>query len=139
MTNKEIFKKEYNAKIIDIIFNEESVNIKLKNKDIILSTYHEQDCYENVYADFSVIKYYKDIIVGKKLGDLTIKAVPEMGFLLCFEEKETHLWYENFICKIFIPCYNEQNGYYSSELSLIIDDGEKIEIDISDLTEYRED
>ena len=40
--------------------------------------------------------------------------------------------------KWFIPCYNEQNGYYSSNLNLIIEFEDKPTITI-DITDYVED
>ena len=39
--------------------------------------------------------------------------------------------------KFLIPCYNEQNGYYSSDLELILDKG-KIQ-EIMDISEFVKD
>jgi cellulose synthase/poly-beta-1,6-N-acetylglucosamine synthase-like glycosyltransferase len=59
-----------------------------------------------------------------------IKSVEDMGFLLCFEESY------GYGEKVFVPCYNEQNGYYEDNLELIISvDGVKTKIDISNLVE----
>ena len=99
----------------------------------IMSDYHEQDCCENVYADFKTLKTYN---VSTKTGkEIKINEIE-------FEEDiEKHLEYIenmgfNIISKIgekfFIPCYNSQNGYYSSDLELIIRKNDiKIIINIS--------
>jgi hypothetical protein len=64
-----------------------------------------------------------------------------------FGEEEQEMRTFNRICaifggqkgdvKIFIPCYNYQNGYYSSNLSVVITQGgtTKTEVDISDCVE----
>ena len=39
--------------------------------------------------------------------------------------------------KFFIPCYNSQNGYYSSELELILKRGKAKEV--MDISEFVED
>lgn len=68
---------------------------------------HDQDCCEFNYADFSilnenVINYDYDF-----KEDLEFKAVEEMGFKF---GSDGH-W-------IFIPCYSEQNGYYSDDIDI---------------------
>lgn len=129
--NKELYKREIGQKLKDIIIGDgaESVSFKF-DFDLDLSSYHDQDCCESVYADFSILKYHSDSLKDKTVNKLIIKSVDKMGFLLCFKmEKEKEI-------KIFIPCYNFQNGYYSSDLKLIISDGgQKVEINISDLVE----
>ena len=85
-----------------------------------LEAYHEQDCCESVYADFEILQNYN---VSTKTGEsINIKDID-------FEEHLEYLIQEvkgqgfNIISKIgekfFIPCYNCQNGYYSSSLELI--------------------
>lgn len=87
----------------------------------ILKYYHEQDCCENVYADFEILNTYN---LSTKTGkEINIKEID-------FEEDMQHLIEGikdtgfNMISKIgekfFIPCYNEQNGYYGSNLELIL-------------------
>jgi|SaaInlV_130m_DNA_2_1039683.scaffolds.fasta_scaffold09341_9 hypothetical protein len=129
MENKIIYNKEFKNKIKDLVIKDEEVIIEFEDGGVLLESYHNQDCCENVYADFSIMKYYKERLVDKELKDLTIKSVKDMGFLLCF-----NCGYDNE--KVFIPCYNSQNGYYSSDLELHITEGEvTTKIDISDLVE----
>lgn len=98
-----------------------------------LEYYHEQDCCEHVYADFEVLKDYnistktgktiniKEIDFKEDLEEL-IEGIQEQGFNMISKIGE----------KFFVPCYNEQNGYYSSELELILRKGKTKEIiDIS--------
>ena len=102
-----------------------------------LEYYHEQDCCEHVYADFEVLKDYnvstktgktiniKDIDFKETLVGL-IDGIKEQGFNMISKIEE----------KFFIPCYNSQNGYYSSNLRLILNKEKGKEImDISDCVE----
>jgi hypothetical protein len=65
---------------------------------------HESDCCENVYADWQHLRDESGVM-EHDFKDLEIEKVNNSGFRL-----------EGF----FVPCYNEQNGYYSSDLELII-------------------
>lgn len=112
------------------------MKIKQINEDEIvfdnnykLKYYHEQDCCESVYADFEMLKNYNvSVKTGKNINikeiefvetlELLIDGVPEAGFNIISITGE----------KFFIPCYNEQNGYYSSDLELILDKGKTQEI-----------
>ena len=98
-----------------------------------LEYYHEQDCCEHVYADFDILSNYnlstktgktiniKEIDFKEELEEL-IEGIQEQGFNMISKIEE----------KFFVPCYNEQNGYYSSELELILRKGKTKEIiDIS--------
>lgn len=118
------------SKVTDLEAREESLTVQIGDSTITFKTHHDQDCCEKVYGDFSIAQYHKEHIVNKDLKKIEIKAVEDMGFLICFYfDWETAE-------KIFIPCYNSQNGYYSDELSLIIIDGEiQTEIDISNFVE----
>ena len=103
-----------------------------KITDIVeLKAIHEQDCCEHVYADFSILCYYKrKRSFDRNYKKLIIKEVPKAGLLLIFVRDRF------FQRKIFIPCYNEQNGYYSSDLTLQIKHNDKVEeIDISKSTQ----
>jgi hypothetical protein len=128
MNNIELYRKEINAEIADInIIEDEKVSISYGDTVLIISTYHSQDCCENVYADFSVMEHFILPMKGQKVANLIIKGVKDMGFLLCFEHPQ------NTDFKIFIPCYNFQNGYYSANLSLDLKfDNVSTKIDISD-------
>jgi len=131
MENILILEREYTDKKISSISTEDGVvTISfVDGSQIKLSSHHDQDCCESVYADFSVMKYHKEQLVGNELDYLALKRVPDMGFLIVFGFGYS---YE----KIFIACYNSQNGYYSSNLSIILQEGEtKTEVDISDCVE----
>jgi hypothetical protein len=72
---------------------------------------HNPDCCEVNYADFSilnpnVVNYDYDFPT-----DLQFKPVEGMGFKFGCEGH----W-------IFIPCYSEQNGYYSDKVEILFDD-----------------
>lgn len=103
-----------------------------------LKYYHKQDCCENVYADFEMLKNYNvSVKTGKNIKikeiecvetlELLIDGVPGAGFNIISIIGE----------KFFIPCYNEQNGYYSSNLELILDKGKTQEI--MDISEFVKD
>lgn len=89
--------------------------IKFDNGNYI-EYYHYQDCCEEVYADFLYIKDYNTIECDKTVFDLEfdenildhIEKVEEMGFNILDKNGN----------KVFVPCHDEQNGYYSSNLSL---------------------
>ena len=91
------------------------------NNGTILNYYHNQDCCENVYADFESIKDTSAMSHDFK-DQVNIEKVEGSGFRI-----------EGY----FIPCYNEQNGYYSSELDLIVlyPNGDEEIIDISECVE----
>lgn len=129
--NKTIWTRDYNDFIESVGYSDEQLTLTLKGgKKITLEGYHSQDCCEHVWADFSVVPYHLDRLISSYLTTLTIKAVEDMGFLLCFYRGGSSE-------KIFIACYDEQNGYYSSNLSLIInDDGIEERIDVSDCVEH---
>ena len=82
-----------------------------------IEDFHEQDCCEYVYADFSQLADTN--IMDREFDDIRIEGVKDSGFR---------------INGYFVPCYNNQNGFYSSRLSLIIKKAgkPKKEIDISD-------
>lgn len=118
------------------------MKIKEINDDYILfdnryklRAYHEQDCCENVYADFEILKDYnvstktgksikiQEIDFEESLEQL-IQGIEGQGFNMVSKIEE----------KFFVPCYNSQNGYYSSNLELILYKSEKLKetLDISD-------
>jgi hypothetical protein len=82
---------------------------------------HSQDCCENVYADWSQLKD-TDIMNHEFPAEIKIEGVEGSGFR---------------IDGYFVPCYNQQNGYYSGNLKLVIKypDKRTVTIDISNFVE----
>ena len=127
--NKEIYKIADVGTIKEFSHGDEFLNI-IADKQIEIATYHDSDCCEQVYGDFSILKYHLESLKDKKVKNIVIKSVDDMGFLIVFEGGDQE------DVKIFIPCYNFQNGYYSSNLSLTVKvDEVKTEIDISGCVE----
>src|SRR5687767_5287864 len=94
---------------------------KLTFDDGTMITYdHYQDCCEHVYADFKQLQ--DTSIWDEDFDELVIEGVPDSGLR---------------VNGYFIPCYNNQNGYYSSGLELIVThpNSPKITIDISEYVE----
>lgn len=81
---------------------------------------HEQDCCEEVYADFESIPRYfigkdgteKDVYKVDFEEDLEklIEEVEGQGFMLCTKNGD----------KVLCNCYDIQNGWYSSNLAVIL-------------------
>lgn len=86
---------------------------------LILTHYHAQDCCENVYADWD---YLKDEAGLKNIdfSDLTIEErgnrKTRNGIRICGQGH-----------KFFVPCYNEQNGYYNDQLDIVLIDTNQYE------------
>lgn len=124
-----LFEKEIIGVVSDFKQTDESMSFKVDELSVVLSTEHDQDCCEHVYGDFSVTAYLKKID-GRKIEKIKIKSVDGIGFLvvLVFNYDSPE--------KVFIPCYNFQSGYYSSDLSLLIEiENVKTKVDISNLVE----
>ena len=109
------------------------------DNDYKLETFHDQDCCEEVYADFSVLQTYNvSNITGKTINIREIDFEENLNKLVKGVEGQGF----NLISKIgenfFVPCYNEQNGYYSSNLELILRKNKNTEtLDITDFIEDR--
>lgn len=94
--------------------------------DLVLEieTFHPQDCCENVYAEWNNFDTESDYLPYGSVPTIEetkkyLELVRGNGFRLFYQ---------------FIPCYNEQNGYYSDELYLTIKDrrtGKEEEINIT--------
>lgn len=127
---EELYREKVDGVITDMVLGENNVQfVKENGEKITLNDHHDQDCCEHVYADWGVLEYYRKDIVGKKVKEMLIKPVENMGFLICFYQD----WEKGE--KIFVPCYNDQNGYYGSDLELIINGETKI--DVSNYVEDR--
>ena len=101
-----------------------------------LTDRHEQDCCESVYADWDNMQIAT--YIGANQLDITeldfnvnlvddIKLLPSIGFII---EATNGV-------KLFVSCYNYQNGYYPSALDLLFDDinGNTEVIDITECVE----
>lgn len=90
-----------------------------------LTDLHAQDCCENVYADWS---YLQEEDIFTAFNEFKVFIVPNAGLRIEFY----HEGYKQ--REAFIPCYNEQNGYYSSALSIAFtgNGNSYIESDVSD-------
>lgn len=125
---KEVYDKEFQQKeIASVKCEEDSITLNFSDETVFtLETYHSQDCCEHVYGDWSAVKAQFQELVGQKLSQVVIKAVEEMGILVNFVT-----YYSN-NHKVFVACYNSQNGYYSDNLSLRVKDGDTVtEVDLA--------
>lgn len=82
-----------------------------------ISYHHDQDCCECNYADFSALENYKDLL-DKEWDDFTVGPIDGTGIML------TLIGHNEFGIPItpgiLIPCYSEQNGYYSTDLDILV-------------------
>lgn len=75
---------------------------------------HEQDCCECNYADFQQID---DIARSWDFDEnLDFESVEEVGFR--FGNLPNKM--------VFVPCYSEQNGYYSSDIEIYYNDSQEL-------------
>ena len=73
-----------------------------------ITYFHNPDCCEDNYADFSVIN---ENVINYDYNfpeKLRFKFIEGGGFKF----GDTNAW-------IFVPCYSEQNGYYSTEIDIL--------------------
>ena len=87
-----------------------------------ISYQHEQDCCEYNYADFSVL----DVMLGRdkdymEFDSFKINAVDDGGFLIKLKLADNRILCEPYR-NIFIPCYSEQNGYYTTNITIVYSD-----------------
>jgi len=81
-----------------------------------ITYYHEQDCCEVNYADF------------RQLDDIALSADFDMD-KLAFEPLEHGFRFGNKPNKMFfVPCYSEQNGYYSDQVGIYFNGNKVIDI-----------
>ena len=112
-------------RIIQVTENE----IKFDNGKSI--TYqHCPDCCEYNYADFStltpdVIGYDHDFNARLKFKWIGQGGNEAAGFTFGDNQR-----------KIFIPCYSDQNGYYSTDLDIIYDGKVVVSGDCQEITSY---
>lgn len=118
-------RKEYKIDLTEEYFFREKDDEKIGlSNGYIITFYHWQECCEYVYADFDNIELEKAINEKTLFKRISIKPVKGIGFLLN---------------NILINCYNDQNGYYNTDLNLHVINGKgKILIDI-DLSKNHQD
>ena len=110
------------AKVVEVT----SDNIIFDNGSI-LSSEHQQDCCEHHYLDFTYVELSDfDGLEFDLSSDKFFNRIPEYGIELV----PVSGW------GVRIPGYGSNNGYYSSDLTLVLSDGNKSRtFDISDCQE----
>jgi hypothetical protein len=90
---------------------------------------HFQDCCEAVYAAWKAL--LGTGIQNEAFSALAVESVKDSGFNILISAD----WYAPTI-RYFVPCYNIQNGYYGSDLSIQFEtpDGISFVKDVSDCT-----
>ena len=98
----------------ELTHTDTTLTINFENYTFQILALHDQDCCEHVYADFEAADIYrKQLTEWNSYNEIIIWGVSDMGFIIEFIGN-------NFPNKMLIPCYNEQNGYYSDNLQLSI-------------------
>lgn len=77
---------------------------------------HEPDCCEYNYADFSILNKNNINYSLNFNPELTFDFIDGMGFRFGSEDEAGNMRW------IFIPCYSDQNGYYSSDIDIYYND-----------------
>ena len=77
------------------------------DNDMEITFDHDQDCCEYNYADFSILTPNTVHYDYDFSENLDFKYIDELGFKF---GSDGH-W-------IFIPCYSEQNGYYTTQIDI---------------------
>ena len=81
-----------------------------------ITSYHHADCCEQNYADYEQLD---DLAKSYDFKfPLKFETVDGSGFRFGDEKR-----------MFFVPCYSEQNGYYSSEITILLDGREKLSFD----------
>lgn len=91
-----------------------------------ISYCHIPDCCEHNYADFSALDSYVDTYLRDEYESFDILPIDGIGFVLSL--KRINKYDIPVTRNILIPCYSEQNGYYSTGLTILVDNnGEEID------------
>lgn len=87
---------------------------------------HEQDCCEYNYADFEVLDVFYN---GEEFVDYRIEPVKYGMNLVLIQDDYAGIFGNVWRGKtIYIPFYSEQNGYYTSDLCVIVTGKDKVVI-----------
>ena len=128
-----------NIENVEIYRNVLSSPVKADVKELrnMFEDIHFQNCCENVYADFSTLENMQNEVGALwEITEISVSATPKMGFTIFFYNGEISFWDKRRVW-VFIPCYDEQNWYYSNDLELKISiDGKDTIIDITEYTKY---
>lgn len=91
----------------------------------VLYDYHEQDCCEHNYADWEQLEKHA---LNYNFDEETFKIIPnDYGFR--FGDKNR---------TFFIPCYSEQDGYYSDEVTIsYVDKDDNVLLEINTKGEWK--
>lgn len=108
---REIIRINFNSKVKVAKIEEDGITL---SNGLFLSDYHSQNCCENVYAGWKQLE--DTTIEDEEFKELVISGNPLIGIVING--------------KYAVPCYNQQNGYYSSDLQIDIKG-----IDISEFVE----
>lgn len=104
-------------KLIEIGKNRYGNQVLKFDNGEVLEADHDQDCCENVYADFENMQIMgvqpNNYVLASELDFFenvldSVVPIEDLGFYLVTKQG---------IC-ILVSCYNKQNGYYSDELTL---------------------
>lgn len=109
------------AKVItDVTFPAQDAQIIFDNGNVI--TYrHDRDCCEYNYMDVESIP--NDVYINEDFDpDLTFEHVEGMGFTFGNPGK-----------KIFVPCYSEQNGYYTDQITILYNGEEVLSVNCKEV------
>jgi hypothetical protein len=104
--------------LLSVKVHDDGADLLLIDRVIKIRAEHEQYCCENVYADWDYLRTFveasSDAPNWLQFHRLELCGVKDSGVLLRFVG-------DGISSSFFTPCYNEQNGYYSSNLTFLID------------------
>ena len=91
---------------------------------------HNAECCERNYADFSQIE--EDAFNWDfSENNMRFEVVPGAGFRFGSKKKKKYL-----TPMFFIPCYSEQNGYYSSKIEIYYNSERYLIAECEDIDKY---
>lgn len=82
-----------------------------------MESHHVPDCCEYNYADFSVLAIDPELTKGEFESVSIVGKKEGTGVMLLFEGLP-HRKLGTYNKKVLVPCYSEQNGWYSSNVTV---------------------